>query len=412
MPPLKETDDFSILQLILTQDRSIVLLKTMDGLGVCVVFENQRYNPLGVAYRLGEPNGFDAAVQYARNISSRSVFIHPHTMELIPWTVQPEDHPESFPGILSPHLDLPIFDKPNLRFIETLRENLSSKTKVSVVQLGDGSDDLYVFKSCHSSSHISLLQDEADNYIKLRDSPYILPIRGLVRCDEWSIEFNDSNVPIAVQKGVLCGILLPFCGDHSILWFPNEWKCSEKEVLAVALIDAVLDITRRGVNLCDLKGLNILLTPRGLCLIDLDSLTTTTGYGDFGYFNHPLKQTVYNLGIALAELFSETGPLEHNHGPSMFTEVYEKTFKMLRSIRSRTRVTVSSLARLRYTRIARQAQSYDEAWLGSHNQSVPWSPRFTQEDVRPVFILVKSHLFVFSSLFLDSVFQVTIQILQ
>lgn len=314
---------------------------------------------------------------------------------MIPW-----NRPAPFLKLNSPHSIIPLFDKPNLDFVNITPLLANVFLCISVVQLKDISDELYICKSCHFNSGLLQLQQELDNYVKLRHSPYILPLRGLVRCDDWSIEFSDSGVPNPVQRGALCGLLIPFCGSHSTLWFPREGKPFEKEVLAVALLDAVLDVELRGVNLCDLKRANILLTPRGLRLIDIDACAKTSSNID-----DPAQQTVYNFGMTLSELFSETLPLDNLiHDTSLLEgatplmanlierccfscqdlsmkQLYDNTLKMLRPIRSRTRVTVSSLAELRYSRIRLQTQLFNEAWLGLTSHNKAWYPTFDNQKI-------------------------------
>lgn len=76
-----QTDDLSIVGFHYAERRSMALVRTSDGLGVCVLYTNQRDIPTGQAYALGEPNGFDAAIQHARTVPSRTVIIHHDTME-------------------------------------------------------------------------------------------------------------------------------------------------------------------------------------------------------------------------------------------------------------------------------------------------------------------------------------------
>lgn len=209
-----------------------------------------------------------------------------------------------------------------------------------------------------------------------------------------------SRFPTLVHQTPSRGV--QFCGAHSTLWYPNEWTPFEKEVLAVSLLDAVLDIELRGIHLSDLKGANVLLTPRGLRLIDIDAQTSTFQFHNSSYRGS--ISTVYNFGRTLSELFSEelpsgdpvAGTSVEGATPVMrelilsccqptrynsMKDLYDAMFETLQPIRTRTDITVSILAELRHTRLCMQAQSFREAWLGCSDDITSWDPDFKEQKV-------------------------------
>lgn len=252
-----------------------------------------------------------------------------------------------------------------------------------IVVVLDG--QLYFYKR-YKPDFLHSLQKELDSYFQLRGSPYTLPIHALVSTSHLYAIPDDLRVH---TTNAIDGFLIPFVGAHSTLYHEGEWDTAEKETLAVALIDAVLDTERRGVHLSDIKGPNTLIVDDGLKLIDIDDGRTS------GYFDLKLegsKATVFSLGRAIAELFVEGRPIDDTLPGNLFetvtlltgtTEIiadlvkrcceigefesvqhmYEATYELLQPIRARN-LTVASLAAKRMQRIRLQTDSYDKWWLG------------------------------------------------
>lgn len=195
MPPVCQYDHFTVWSYQDIRDHPILLIRASDGMGLCVIFGTTREHlRLGLQYTPG--NGFDAALELARNVPSRTVFMHPQTAQPIPCFIKPDDFPEPFLGLVSPHPDLPIFDKPSL----CICPNFLSSRRVEPVQLSSGGIP-YLFKSSHwNGNSLQNLQEEVKNYVRLCDSTYILPVRGLVRCHDWSFEISHSGAPNPVQR--------------------------------------------------------------------------------------------------------------------------------------------------------------------------------------------------------------------
>lgn len=265
-------------------------------------------------------------------------------------------------------------------------------------------DGLLYFYKRYDTGFLHCLQQELDAYFQLRDSPYTLPIRALVHTTHTYTTIDDLQVH---TTKAIDGFLIPFVGAHSALYHKGEWNTAEKETLAVALIDAVLDVERRGVVLSDIKGPNTLIVDDGLRLIDVDNGRTP------GYCHSSVKgskATVFSLGRAIAELFVEGCPIDVDHPgpdpPTLLTgtteiiadvvkrccdtkefenvqHMYEATYDMLQPIRARN-LTVASLAAKRMQRIRLQADSYDQWWLGRRTVRIQdaidvwqhWSPVF------------------------------------
>ncbi|KAJ6623195.1 hypothetical protein B0H10DRAFT_826924 [Mycena sp. CBHHK59/15] len=136
------------------------------------------------------------------------------------------------------------------------------------------------------------------HYNILAESPYILPIQGFVR---------DPN-------GDLEGLLLPYLGAEAVLWHEDKWNCAQKEILSAALMDAVWDIVRQGVELTDVKGDNVLLGSDGIKLIDLDTRATTGARG-----STKGNLTVRRLGCTLSAVWNE------RHYPDYFVPLAHRS---------------------------------------------------------------------------------------
>lgn len=112
MPPAYEFDHFTIWYWEVIADRPTLLIRTSDGLGLCIIFGSRgEHMDMAIGYESG--NGFDAILQVARNVPSRTIFIQPQTREPIPCFVDPVDLSKLSLGLMSPHPGLPIFDKPS-----------------------------------------------------------------------------------------------------------------------------------------------------------------------------------------------------------------------------------------------------------------------------------------------------------
>lgn len=245
-----------------------------------------------------------------------------------------------------------------------------------------------------------ILQCELEVYSRLHGSPYVLPIVGLVERVRHFVVYDDphtKNVPVTD------GFLIPFVGIFSqwCLGFCTEWTIQEKEFLALALMDALLDFEQRGVHTTDLKNTNNLLTREGLKIIDLDLQTHTPGYGRWGGVEcSDAVRALYNMAMAISELFlsgTTYAVLCEGVVSQPFIQLIEwckkdafgsvaemmaKTGEMLAQARARVKnMSASVLAEVRLSRCKALAKSEDEWWLGrAYNSDLgkyySWVPRY------------------------------------
>ncbi|RDB16605.1 hypothetical protein Hypma_002798 [Hypsizygus marmoreus] len=281
---------------------------------------------------------------------------------------------------------------------------------VQVIEL-DG--QLLVSKQI-SEDNIVALQEEFDNYLRAQNSPYILPLQGLIREQQLYVEPETMRVR---SRERIVGFLLPFVGILSQWLLGGEWTVEEKEFLAITLLDGVLDLERRGVYLSDLKKGNILLTPAGLKIIDLSSTAYTPGYIDRRITEASPRWTPYGLGRAFAELFLERHPSYQGATFIPFSattpikevikrcctnfsdefqsveDLWEATTSLLQPIRERAhskRITIPRLCEARLNRIENDASSWEESHFGQtrvgNEELSIWLPEFARESARRWFV--------------------------
>ncbi|RDB16609.1 hypothetical protein Hypma_002796 [Hypsizygus marmoreus] len=350
---------------------------------------------------------FATAVQLALRERSTGVYIDDNqnvaSFDPIPAPLEP------VPGLSYPgHVRLPIYDANTLVPLDVYKFN---NYNVKLVEL-DG--QLLVMKQI-SDDNVRALQEELDNYFRAQNSPYVLPLHGMVRVQQCYVESETLRIQ---TRDTVTGFLLPFLGILSTWLIGGEWSVEEKEFLAITLLDAVLDLERRGVHLSDLKRDNILLALDGLKIIDLSSTAFTPGYNDFhnGITEASAKWTPYGLGRVFAELFLEGHPSHtgytfiHSDTPAPFVEIIKRccsdnkeflsaehlwyvTATLLEPIRKRAHsqgITISRLANERWLRIQNDARSWEELHLGQtrneYGNLTSWLPHFAQESHRRWFV--------------------------
>lgn len=319
----------------------------------------------------------------------------------IPRKVEPSDVDPKFHGLTSPDPAYAVLESDSSMIWSI--PLFSWRAHLFLYSIGA---ELYVYKQC-TEHDLEIHQNELDNYHLLRDSTVILPIRGLV-CRPYTCILLDHPHASVDDFIAIDGFLIPFVGAHSRLFYTGEWSSSEKEALAVALIDAVLVAEHRGVHLSDLKGENVLLTVDGLKLIDIHDCIITPGYSMRTIGSSPAEinwKSVVNLGKAIAELFVERVPTDMYTGLTLFDgatepfvelisrcceikefhsvqQMYDATRDLLQPIRSRG-VSIPALAEKRAKRIRLQTDSYDEWYLGRRQDDIckPWVPSFGAESV-------------------------------
>ncbi|PBK99010.1 hypothetical protein ARMGADRAFT_485739 [Armillaria gallica] len=167
-------------------------------------------------------------------------------------------------------------------------------------------------------------------------------------------------------------------------WFSYGVDHLGERVLALTLMDALLDFEQRGVHTTDLKCSNILLTKEGLQIIDLDLQTHTPEYARWGGVEcSDAVRALYNMAMAISELFlsgttyvvscEEAVPqpfiqlIERckNDAFGSVAEMMAKTGEMLAPARARVKnMSASVLAEARLSRYKALAKSEDEWWLG------------------------------------------------
>ncbi|KAK0492805.1 hypothetical protein EDD18DRAFT_1182774 [Armillaria luteobubalina] len=228
---------------------------------------------------------------------------------------------------------------------------------------------------------------------RLQDSPYVLPLHGLVRATHWNV-FPDD--PIAQRVVVLDGFLVPLVGSHSGLFHYGEWTVYEKEILAVALIDALYDIESRGVSPSNVDANTVRLTLDGLKIVgaglrdvDRDSLL----FYSPDWYRHVKAKILGALSAIIYHLFEEQrlslsfmngqipilfrDVVKHAMGMQTVAELRQAMWEELQEIRERG-VTVVDLVRKRHLRFERQVSSKSTWWFGIDDQGVSWRPDFHQ----------------------------------
>ncbi|KAF8588592.1 hypothetical protein K439DRAFT_597466 [Ramaria rubella] len=192
-------------------------------------------------------------------------------------------HISACPGMIGP-----IINEGSLRFVCQVLDRRG-------LDLVDMDEKLYVYKYAVKPDLLMVLQCEVENYKRLEQSPFVLHISHAVRSTD--ADFRGE---------CLRGFLLPFAGKAlaSEDW---DWTTEDKESLMLDILDAVHDFEVRGVVHTDLKCANILLTPDGLKLIDLDFLGSTSPWSS--PFDIDSRQAaVHTFGKTIWELFTEQVP--------------------------------------------------------------------------------------------------------
>ncbi|KAK0490304.1 hypothetical protein IW261DRAFT_1555445 [Armillaria novae-zelandiae] len=225
------------------------------------------------------------------------------------------------------------------------------------------------------------LDEEYHLIRRLKDSPYVLPLHGL-------------------RVVVIDGFLVPFVGSHSGLFHDGEWTVYEKEILAVALIDALYDIESRGVSPSNVDANTVRLTLDGLKVVGggLREVGRELVCYSPDWYSHAKAEILGALSAIICHLFTEYSPhcsyVDQHRMPTLFKDVVKHAMGMqtvaqlrqemweeLQEIRERG-VTVLDLVRKRHSRFERQALSKNTWWFGMNDQGVAWQPDFHRKGLR------------------------------
>ncbi|KAK0448101.1 hypothetical protein EV421DRAFT_1733255 [Armillaria borealis] len=153
------------------------------------------------------------------------------------------------------------------------------------------------------------LDEEYYISLRLRDSPYVLPLHGLVPATRWNVQSDD---PIVQHAVVLDGILVPFVGSHSELFHDGEWNAlynTESQGVSPSNVNAIT------VRLT-LDGLKVI--GEGLCQVDWDF--------PFLYSPHWYRTAkVEILSAIICHLFTEERPnlssMDDENIPTVFQDI-------------------------------------------------------------------------------------------
>ncbi|KAK0231530.1 hypothetical protein IW262DRAFT_1292404 [Armillaria fumosa] len=218
------------------------------------------------------------------------------------------------------------------------------------------------------------LDEEYYITLRLRDSPHVLPLHGLVRATHWNV-FPDD--PIAQRVVVLDGFLVPFVGSHSELFHDGEWTVYEKEVLAVAHVDTLYDIDSRGISPSNVDAnTTARLTSDGLKVVGAGLHEVDQNFLFFyspDCYRHAKAKILGALSAIVCHLFTEQRPslssvdnknipnlfrdmVRHAMGTQTTAQLRQEMWEELQEIRERG-VTVLDLVQKRHSRFERQVSS-------------------------------------------------------